>query len=138
MQYQDIPSDAPLANFVDWLKRMDERIRCRKGQTSIPPATHNTPKAGGSTLSTATGTHPGPMDLSANRGKKIPQEERERRMRLGLCMYCGASGHLARACPRKTEPGPIRAAATTTVTPEAVPAATPLATPDVQSGQVQA
>ena len=47
-------------------------------------------------LSTATGTHPGPMDVSTI-GKRGPisQEEKDRRNRLGLCRYCGEAGHIA-------------------------------------------
>ena len=47
-------------------------------------------------LSTATGTHSGPMDVStAVRRGPISQEEKDRRNRLGLCRYCGEPGHIA-------------------------------------------
>ena len=49
-----------------------------------------------STPSTATGTHPGPIDVStAGRRGPISQEEKDRRNRLGLCRYCGEAGHIA-------------------------------------------
>lgn len=47
-------------------------------------------------LSTSTGTHSGPMDVSAAvRRGPISQEEKDRRNRLGLCRYCGEPGHIA-------------------------------------------
>ena len=46
--------------------------------------------------STATGTHPGPMDVSnVIRRGPISQEEKDRRNSLGLCHYCGEPGHIA-------------------------------------------
>ena len=46
--------------------------------------------------STATGTHPGPMDVSnVIRRGPISQEEKDRRNSLGLCRYCGEPGHIA-------------------------------------------
>jgi len=43
----------------------------------------------------------GPMDLDAVSFKKITPEERQRRMDLRLCLYCGGSGHQVRGCPVK-------------------------------------
>ena len=46
--------------------------------------------------STATGTHPGPMNVSTSgRRGPISQEEKDRRNNLGLCRYCGEPGHIA-------------------------------------------
>ncbi|MCJ1469482.1 hypothetical protein MMC07_008115 [Pseudocyphellaria aurata] len=47
--------------------------------------------------STATGTHPGPMDVSlVNRRGLFSTEEKEQRNRLNQCRYCGQAGHIAR------------------------------------------
>lgn len=48
--------------------------------------------------STSSGTHAGPMDVSAARGP-LSDAERQRRRAGGLCLYCGQPGHLARTCP---------------------------------------
>ena len=32
---------------------------------------------------------------------RLPPEERQRRVRGGLCFYCGEAGHLVSACPEK-------------------------------------
>ena len=91
---------------------MDERLRRIRGQPTgkgaplEPPTPRHKP-----TPSTATGTHPGPMDLSAAR-KTLSPEERGRHISGGLCFYCGGSGHLARTCP--TRPGQR-------ISPQAVP-----------------
>ncbi len=46
--------------------------------------------------STATGTHPGPIDVSnVIKRRPISQEEKDRRNSLGLCRYCDKSRHIA-------------------------------------------
>ena len=47
---------------------------------------------------TATGTHPGPMDLSLG-VRRLTAAEKDRRRALGLCHYCGEPGHQAKVCP---------------------------------------
>ena len=54
-----------------------------------------------------TGTHPGPMDLSAARST-VPPVERGRRIAVGLCIYCAGSGHQARFCPDRPGQQPTR------------------------------
>ena len=45
--------------------------------------------------STATGNHPGPMDISNMiRQRPILQEEKDRHNSLGLCHYCGKPEHI--------------------------------------------
>ena len=40
------------------------------------------------------------MDLSSSRPRgPLTTAERERRISLGLCLYCGGSGHVAKICP---------------------------------------
>ena len=59
-----------------------------------------------------------PMDLGAARtgvGPKGPlsQEEKDRRRRLGLCLYCGEPGHMSMACEKRAAAARYRAAAAT-------------------------
>ena len=77
------------------------------------------------------------MDLSANKGHKLPSDERERRIRLGLCLYCGGAGYVANGCPKKSAYGALRAAATATAAAP-VTAATPITAAAYASGKEQA
>ena len=126
--HQDPPGDETFDAYVDCLKRMDERIRRLKALSSSsssakPQNPRPAPRTPASTPSgsTASGTHPGPMDLSANRGQELPTDERERRIRLGLCLYCGRTGYMANSCAKKNAYGTLRAAAATSTV--AAPAA---------------
>lgn len=107
LKYQDASTDETLEQFEARLRRLDDRIRRDRGFNK-PQSTPVAPRPAPKTPSTATGTHPGPMDLSASR-KKLTPEEKSRRMAEGLCLYCGGSGHMARECPNRR---PLRAAAT--------------------------
>lgn len=40
------------------------------------------------------------MDLSPARGP-LPTAEKQRRINLGLCLYCGEGGHIARFCAKR-------------------------------------
>ncbi|KAG0634414.1 hypothetical protein HOY80DRAFT_1098905 [Tuber brumale] len=77
------------------------------------PAAPRTPAAPPAFTSTATGTAPGPMDLSAGRWK-LTTTERQDRINRSLCLYCGGHGYMARACPNKG-PRPMHGASTHTV-----------------------
>jgi len=49
------------------------------------------------------------MDLSGTGYGKLPEQERTTRIRVGLCLYCGKPGHMARHCPSKSK-NPFRVA----------------------------
>ena len=112
------PAEESLEQFKARLKRLDDPIRRSQGPNKPPNNPSRPPPR--AAPPTSTGTHPGPMDLSANRGK-ISMEVRAKRMAEGLCLYCGGSGHLARNCPNRpavagsppTGNRPMRAAAKT-------------------------
>jgi len=53
---------------------------------------------------------PAPMDLSAGR-RRLSPEERMRRIRDGLCSYCGKPGHFAQDCTALANSKALRAAA---------------------------
>jgi hypothetical protein len=122
-----------LAEFVTQLQGMDNRIRARaqetKGskthttsstrQTPAPKPTYPAPTKPNEPSFRPGGTVPMALDAS----RRISPEERERRMREGLCLYCAGSGHFTRECPNR-RPRPLRANAT------APTAETPAPTPE--------
>jgi len=69
------------------------------GSVSHPPITN---------LSTQSGTHSGPMDLSSIRDRLTP-EEKVLRIRQGRCLSCGDFGHMALSCSVKLTAHPLRA-----------------------------
>jgi hypothetical protein len=115
-----------LAEFVTQLQGMDNRIRARaqetkgsKTHTSTTARQTPTPKPiyPAPTKPNEPSFQPGgmvPMALDASR--RISPEERERRMKEGLCLYCAGSGHFTRECPNR-RPRALRANATGTTAP---------------------
>ncbi|KAL0152565.1 hypothetical protein M9458_052288 [Cirrhinus mrigala] len=81
--------DLSLNQYIDLSIRVDSILRARKTSrpfTSVPlpaPTTQETPE---------------PMQLGAT---KLTLEERERRLRGNLCLYCGLSGHIRANCPTR-------------------------------------
>jgi hypothetical protein len=53
-------------------------------------------------------TGPQPMEIGSIQYKKLTEEERQRRMKANLCLYCGEGGHIAFKCPKKASPSPNR------------------------------
>ena len=99
MAYQNTPDNKTLVSYVGRRKRMDECLRRIRGQRKGPPIALQNPRI----LvmpTTSTGTHPGPMHLSAA-WTTVSPEERGRRIAKGLCFYCAGSGHQARSCPNR-------------------------------------
>lgn len=109
MTKTDRPAEDAYDAWVDLYRQLWNNIeerrasRAASAQLQIPPSTHprNQPSAEG---------QPGgdPMDLSrigVPRGP-LPLEERERRMREGLCIYCGSNGHFLVNCDKKPKDRP--------------------------------
>jgi len=44
---------------------------------------------------------PEPMQIDSSRIQRLTQEEKDRRRKEDLCMYCGGPGHQARNCQKK-------------------------------------
>jgi hypothetical protein len=110
-----------LAEFVTQLQGMDNRIRARtqetkgtkaRSSTILQQTTFSKPTYLAPTKPNVPSFRPGgtiPMVLDASR--RILPEERERPMRVGLCLYCAGSGHFTRKCTNR-HPRPLRAEAT--------------------------
>ena len=114
-----------LADLITKLQSMDASMKVISQQKRPTPSTVNTPKPANQPttrfiqaqptrfaaaapttvttsstlptllLSTSTGIHAGPMDVSSVRQSPLTAEEKERRNKLGLCRYCGQPGHIA-------------------------------------------
>ena len=116
--------------YVQACIKIDNQLRARKEQKSAHRSHDGrfTPHQN----TTATGTQPGPMDLSAaGRGpqrtqgqKRTPLTEAQKKHHRdnNLCLYCGSAGHWASNCPLKksnpTNPKPTNRAATASTLPE--------------------
>lgn len=48
--------------------------------------------------------------LPLNSEGKVTEEEKQKRMRDGLCLYCGTAGHILNTCPKRPAPGTARMA----------------------------
>ncbi|KAL0149071.1 hypothetical protein M9458_055686, partial [Cirrhinus mrigala] len=89
----------PLEQYIDLSVRVDNIMRSRKPNrqfVTLPPP-----------MSVADAA-PEPMQIGAT---KLSVEERERRLRGNLCLYCGQPGHIRATCP--TRPPRQRAAVST-------------------------
>jgi hypothetical protein len=40
---------------------------------------------------------------TASNPRRLTKEERDRRLKENLCLYCGAAGHRVFACPKKSK-----------------------------------
>ena len=94
--------------FASYLQRLNNRIHAQEAERKGRPTPHApAPMIPVAPIqSTASGTHPGPMHLSAFRPRLSP-EERTRRITQNMCLYCGGPGHVARFCPNKPR-NPLR------------------------------
>lgn len=61
-------------------------------------------------------SHPMEIDSIGPSNNRISSEEKDRRKRMNLCLYCGLSGHIAKTCPTRPAspfPFPVKAGAST-------------------------
>ena len=106
-----------IAAFVALCNKLNTKRHALQDNSHLhdpcPQALEHTPQAtpGSATESatTSSGTAPGPMDLSANCRRLLP-EESACRLAEGRCYHCGGMGHMARACPLGQQQKPMRAA----------------------------
>lgn len=102
---------ATLKLLSDLAIRLDNRLFDRKADKA------SVPSARSSTATPRVITSPAPrvdtpMDIDGiytRKFKPLTDDEKKRRRDLNLCMYCGAPGHKAGECPKKSSPARIRA-----------------------------
>ncbi|KAJ8271735.1 hypothetical protein COCON_G00105940 [Conger conger] len=100
-----------LEELIDLATRLDNRLRerCREREGTLVfrtrfltprsgfPSADNSPTALVPVLDSSLSDSPGePMQLGRMR---LTPSERQRRVRQGLCVYCGQAGHFLAACP---------------------------------------
>ncbi|KAL0202517.1 hypothetical protein M9458_000535 [Cirrhinus mrigala] len=78
-----------LEEYIDLSIRVDNVMRARKASRPFTPVPLTTPSAAAA---------PEPMQVGAT---KLTSEERERRLRGSLCLYCGQPGHIRATCPTR-------------------------------------
>ncbi|KAI2668804.1 Transposon Tf2-11 polyprotein [Labeo rohita] len=78
-----------LEEYIDLSIRVDNIMRARKPGRLPVPVPQTSPN---------TEAPPEPMQLGAT---KLTLEERERRLRRNLCLYCGLAGHIRANCPTR-------------------------------------
>ena len=118
--------------FVQACIKINNQIRANKEARDAIPRTQGGQFAPAPAVSTSTGTHSGPIDLSGARycsqnGGPVTDQEKKRRRDNSLCLYCGSSGHWASQCPHKRSRGkPSAAAAATSEGGVPIPPAVPV------------
>ncbi|KAF5372542.1 hypothetical protein D9758_005298 [Tetrapyrgos nigripes] len=75
----------------------------------ITQANRNRPRAN-QNQNLVTGRTAQPQPLGNRPFVRLTREERDRRMKNGLCIRCGASGHFGRDCPPENDPAPAEEA----------------------------
>ncbi|KAI2655839.1 Transposon Tf2-6 polyprotein [Labeo rohita] len=94
-----------LEQFMELTIQIDNLMRSRRGGRQTQPAR---PAPSASNYS-ATSSSPEPMQIGRTH---LTEEERERRLRDNLCLYCGQPGHIRATCPiRPPRAAPSRVSA---------------------------
>uniref|UniRef100_A0A8C5PZZ7 Retrotransposon gag domain-containing protein n=1 Tax=Leptobrachium leishanense TaxID=445787 RepID=A0A8C5PZZ7_9ANUR len=96
---RDLPGD--LEDLITYLSFIDERLRHRrltKERSKRPPVRQ--PPRFSVPLLPESHSPPEPMQLDST---KIPDSEKQRRRREGLCLYCGLGGHFLKGCSKRPQ-----------------------------------
>jgi hypothetical protein len=103
-----------LEALKDWAIKTDNKIFAFKRESSrMNPLPYG--RSGFSNVDRRVTT---PMELDATRFTKLSNEEKEKRRRNNLCMYCGKGRHYSNNCPAKNNRGSFMAAETQDVEAE--------------------
>lgn len=83
-------------SFAQLCITLDNNLRLLEGYKPAKPYFRTT---FANSPTTASGTEPGPMDLTQTRRGPITPEMKKYRRDNNLCLYCGKTGHYAFSCP---------------------------------------
>ena len=99
-----------------------DHSKTEKGKGSSKSKQKDSNSSSGSTSSkgSASESKKSNPDLSSKLRKdgKLTPQERQCRLNKNLCLFCGASGHMAKDCPKSTSAAAKARAASTTPAPE--------------------
>ncbi|KAI2661080.1 Transposon Tf2-6 polyprotein [Labeo rohita] len=81
--------DLSLDQYIDLSIRVDNVMRARRSSHPVP------------SMQLPTAPHEAPAEPMQLGTTKLTLEERERRLRDNLCLYCGQPGHIRASCPTR-------------------------------------
>lgn len=71
-----------------------------RNTSASAPQRQNNASAKASSSNAASSKPKSDLSSKLDKNGKLTTQERERRIKAGLCLFCGQSGHMARECPR--------------------------------------
>lgn len=97
--FPDLMSQAMRIDERQTARRLESAEEARLAKALAPSSSYTSPSSGDKNTSTASGTDKSsPSSTTEPTSKRISPEERERRMREGLCRACGLPGHFSKDC----------------------------------------
>ena len=97
----NLPDPTSLSEAITQAVRCDNRLFERRQERRSISGPYRADAVMPTKSSTTTTSMPEPMQINASRIKKLTLEEKERRRREDLYMYCGGKEHRAHNCPAK-------------------------------------
>lgn len=97
---QDLPCD--FDDLINMALRIEGRLRRRRQRLAVRPSwrtEESSPVSPTDSLNVSS-TEPEPMQVGRLR---LTPQQKQQRLALGLCLYCGKSGHFAAGCPLKVK-----------------------------------
>lgn len=99
-----MPDVSTLAEAISQAVKCDNRLFERRQNKRLGPQIR-VPLSSPPSTTLALPSNPinnyDPMQIDSIRYRTLTQDEKDRRRREGLCLYCGEEGHLARDCKKK-------------------------------------
>lgn len=109
-----LPDAITLSEAITQVVRCDNRLFLRKQERKTNNMFNLQPIASVGPTPSGTSSNDVPLDdpmqVDVTRFKPLTQEEKDRRWKEGLCLYCGEPGHKASNCLKKSTKQRIRGA----------------------------